>query len=219
MGGSFPIDILLFGMIAAFLVLRLRSILGRREGFERTATPQPRPGAPGTTPGLPDATAEPAAISRELPDPASPAGLALSQMQRLDRGFAVTRFLEGAEAAFPMIVGAFAAGDREALRPLLSDDTFAAFDGAIAAREAAGHRQRTEVRRIVSTALTGAGLRGNVASLAVRFITDQINVTTDTNGTVVSGSDAVTEITDVWTFERDLSSRDPTWRLVAASSA
>ncbi len=230
--GSFPLDLVLFGMIAAFLVLRLRSILGRRTGFERPPE-QHVPLPPGQTgrvmpdgqvpnAQIIDGQAEPVAPagpSRPLPDPASPAGLALLSMRRIDRSLDPVRFLNGAEAAFRIIVTAFAAGDRAALHPLLSDDTCRAFEAAIAGRETAGEVQRTEIRAIQSATIDSASLRGSMADIAVRFVSDQVNVTLGHDGNPVAGADAVTEITDLWTFERDLTSPDPTWRLVAARSA
>ncbi len=219
--GGFPIDLILFGMIAAFLVLRLRSILGKRQGFERPPEAMPRPDLrvvddpAGMAP--PGAAMPPS--SHTLPDAASPAGRAMVAMQSVDGAFSPDRFLQGAEAAFRMIVAAFAAGDRAALRPLLSDDTMAAFDGAITAREAAGETQRTEIRAINSTAIDSAELRGGQASITVAFVSDQVNITLGRDGQPVAGTDAVTEIKDLWTFERDLGSPDPTWRLVAARSA
>ncbi len=223
-GSGFPIDLVLFAMIAAFLVLRLRSVLGRRQGFERPTELHPQPGAaPGVAAkppegGIIDVPAE-QAPARTLPDPASPAGQTLARMQSVDPAFDPARFLAGAEGAFRIIVGAFAAGNRDALRPLLSDDTFRAFDGAIAGRQTAGESQRTEIRGIHSTAIEQAELRGSVADITVRFVSDQVNVTLGPNGLPVAGADAVTEITDLWTFERDLRASDPTWRLVAARSA
>ena len=216
--GGFPVDLVLFGMIAAFLVLRLRSILGRRQGFERSEAPA-RPPARAPEGPVIEGVAERPAPARPLPDPASPAGQALARMQRLDRSFSAARFLEGAESAFRMIVGAFAAGQREVLRPLLSPDTFGAFDAAITARESSGETQRTEVRAIQSATIEAADLHGNVADIAVRFVSDQVNLTTGRDGAVLHGTDAVTEIVDLWTFERDLGAPDPTWRLIAARSA
>lgn len=221
MGSSgFPIDLVLFAMIAGFLVLRLRSILGRRTGYERPPQPyQPQPGAPGAP--VIDGRAEtaPPAPTRAVPDPASPLGATLARMQAVDRGFEPARFLDGAEQAFRMIVEAFAAGNRDGLRNLLSDDTYRGFVGAIDAREAAGQTQKTEIKDIHAATIEEADLRGSVASLTVRFVSDQISATESKEGQIVAGTDAVTEITDLWTFERDLTSRDPSWRLVAARSA
>ncbi len=219
MGNSFPIDLLLFGMIAAFLVLRLRSILGRRTGFERSdAGPVQVPGMGRPVGPVVDAKAEPVAPARPLPDPASPAGAELTRMRQVDRNFDSAHFLAGAEAAFRMIVGAFAAGDRVALRPLLGDETYRSFEQAIAAREEAGETQHSEIRAINQVAIEQAHLEGTLATITVRFVSDQIAETLDKNGRPVAGTDAVTEITDIWTFERDLAQSDPAWRLAAARS-
>ena len=217
--GGFPIDLVLFGMIAAFLVLRLRSILGKRQGFERQADPARVPARPpvAEAPTI-DAVAE-RVPPRALPDPASATGQALTRMQAVDRNFQAMRFLDGAEAAFRLIVVAFAAGQRDALRPLLSDETYRAFEAAIGAREAAGETQQTEVRHIHAATIEAADLRGTVADITVRFVTDQVNLTLGRDGAVAHGTDAVTEIVDLWSFERDLYIADPTWRLVAARSA
>jgi predicted lipid-binding transport protein (Tim44 family) len=216
--GGFPIDLVLFGMIAAFLVLRLRSILGKRTGFEPSqgaGRPAPRPTGP-----VIEAVAEaPSMPARKVPDPAGQVGQALMRMTRIDKDFTPERFLGGAEAAFVLIVGKFAAGDRDALRPLLSPDTFATFDAAIAAREAAGETQTTEVRGIQAATIEGASLTGTYAEITVRFVSDQVNQTLDREGRHVSGTDAVTELRDEWLFGRDLSTRDPTWRLLQARSA
>ncbi|MDE2006215.1 MAG: Tim44 domain-containing protein [Rhodospirillales bacterium] len=219
--GGFPVDLILFGLIAGFLVLRLRSILGRRTGFERPAQFQAPPGAgqPGAPPRpearVIDSHAEPAMPPRRLPDPASPAGQALGRIQAADRGFDPARFLGQAEQAFRMIVGAFADGNREALRPLVAPDVFHAFDQAIGAREAAGHRQSTEIRAIPTVAIEAAEFAGSEARLTLKFVSDQVSLTRDAAGATVAGTDAVTELTDLWTFERDLRGSDPTWRLVA----
>ncbi len=221
MGSSFPVDLILFGMIAAFLVLRLRSILGRRTGFERPPQPyQPPSGPSGAAPVI-EGRAEPAAAAtaRPVPDAASPTGQALGRMRAIDRGFDPATFLDGAEKAFRMIVGAFAGGDRGTLRGLLSEETFRGFEQAMAAREAAGQTQESDIRAVHSAAIEAAELRGTVGAITVRFVSDQVSLTRDKDGHPVAGTDAVTEITDIWTFERDMSARDPAWRLVSARSA
>jgi predicted lipid-binding transport protein (Tim44 family) len=220
--GGFPLDLVLFGMIAAFLVLRLRSILGRRTGYERPPQASPPPTGPMAAQGpVIEGRAEPVAptSSRPVPDPASPVGQALARLRNVDPTFDVARFLDGAEKAFRIIVAAFASGDRTALRSLLSDDTYRAFAQAIEAREAAGHVQISEIRGMETVAVEEAELRGSIALVTVRFVSDQVSLTQDKEGHPIAGTDAVTEITDMWTFERDLAGRDPTWRLVAARSA
>ena len=208
--------LILLAMIAAFLVLRLRSILGRRTGFDgapAAVAPVPR------GPAVPDAQPGTQAGPRPLPDAAGPVGRTMADMQAIDRRFDPAQFLAGAEHAFRMIVAAFAAGDRDRLRSLLSADTLAAFEGVIAAREAAGHTQRTDLRAIEEVTITDAVLAGHHATLSVRFVSTQVNITSDAAGQPVSGTDAVTEIHDLWSFERDLGQPDLTWRLSAARSA
>ena len=220
--GGFPVDLVLFGMIAAFLVLRLRSILGRRTGFERPPQFQaPQAGAPIGTPVI-EGRAEPAsppAAGRTLPNPSTPLGETLMRMKALDPSFDPAAFLDGAERAFRLIVGGFASGDRASLRPLLSEDVFRSFDQAIAAREAAGHVQVSEIRAVPTAAIETAELRGTDAHIGVRFVSDQVSLTHDSAGQPVAGTDAVTEITDIWTFERALRTSDPTWRVVAVRGA
>jgi predicted lipid-binding transport protein (Tim44 family) len=221
MGASsgFPIDLVLFGMIAAFLVLRLRSILGKRTGFERQAPPiQPVPLRPAGP--IIEAKAEPPqpASVQTVPDGASPVGQALAQMRALDSGFDPARFLAGADQAFRMIVAAFAAGDRVGLRALLADDTYGAFEQAISAREKAAEKQVSEIKSMQGLSIEAAELKGRVGSVTVKIVSDQVSYTQDKDGRPLTGTDAVTEITDLWTFERDLAQPDPTWRLVAARS-
>jgi predicted lipid-binding transport protein (Tim44 family) len=226
MTGGFPVDLILFGMVAAFLVLRLRSVLGRRTGFERPVQPEPRPAgfdprAGRTVDAVAEDVAPPAAArpGRVVPEARTPAGQALGRIAAADRAFTQDRFLDGAEAAFRMVVTAFAAGDRQTLRALLGDDTYAGFEQAVAAHEAAGETQRSEVRAVNEVAIESAELRGTIADITVRFVTDQINITTAKSGEIVAGSDAVTELTDIWTFQRDVTAADPAWKLVATRSA
>jgi predicted lipid-binding transport protein (Tim44 family) len=214
--GGFPIDLVLFGMIAAFLVLRLRSVLGKRVGFEKPPIP------PGQMPGfnngpIIEGQALPPETGRSVPDPRSPLGERLMQIVNRDSQFDPPKFLDHAESAFRMIVTAFAAGDRATLKNLLTDSVFQTFDAVIAAREAANERHRTEIKAILSATVEDAQLLGDQAAVIVRFASDQINVPLDASGTPL-GTEAVTEITDLWTFERNLKSKDPAWRLSAARS-
>jgi predicted lipid-binding transport protein (Tim44 family) len=218
--GGFPIDLVLFGMIAAFLVLRLRSILGKRTGLERQAPPgQPAPIRPAAGPII-EARAEPAqpAAARTVPDAASPTGQALARMREIDPTFDPATFLTGVDQAFRMIVAAFAAGNRDGLKPLLGDDTYRAFEQAISAREKVGEIQVSEIKSMQHLNIDEAELKGRIGSVTVKIVSDQISYTADKAGKPLTGTDAVTEIADLWTFERDLSQQDPTWRLVAARS-
>jgi predicted lipid-binding transport protein (Tim44 family) len=220
---GFPIDLVLFGMIAAFLILRLRSILGRRTGFERPADPRAQPASTTEFRGeVIEGHAEsvaPPVSNRPVPDADTPLGTTLALMAKEDHAFDAGRFLTGAEAAFRMIVAAFANGDRVTLRGLLGDEMYRAFETAISAREANNQTQRSDIQSVDRVSIEEADLRGSQATISVRFVSDQISVLTGADGLPVAGAEAVTEITDLWTFERDLHSSDPAWRLVAARSA
>ncbi len=213
---GFPVDLVLLAMIAGFLILRLRSILGRRTGYEG-APPAPAMRPPAGP--VIEAKAEPAAPARPLPAPESPAGLALAEMRKLDRRFDPAQFLGGAEKAFRLIVTAFAAGDRARLKPLLTEETYAAFERAIAAREAAGDTQSTDIRAIQDAALQEAQLAGTRATIIVRFVSEQVNRLTAADGQMHAGTDRPAEHADLWTFARDLGGRETVWRLASASTA
>ncbi len=218
MGGAdgIPISLVLVAGIAVFLGLRLRSILGTRAGFEGTP---PNPPVIGRAAGpVIDVAPAPAGAAHPAPDPGTPVGRTLTAMHVIDARFDAGHFLAGAEAAFKMIVAAFTAGARDKLRPLLTDETFRAFDGAIAARESAGEVHRTEIKEMLNIKIDDAKLAGNFASITVRFVSRQINLTVGADGNPVAGTDAMTEIVDVWTFTRDLGAADLAWRLSAALS-
>ncbi|MBB5694272.1 Tim44/TimA family putative adaptor protein [Muricoccus pecuniae] len=215
-GGGFPIDLILFGMVAAFLVLRLRGVLGRRTGYERP--PGDRAGLP-VPPVAGPVPAAPATPQRGVPDARGPVGQALARIRGADPNFDPMGFLGGAEGAFRMVVEGFAAGNRQLLHDLLSDETYAGFERAITERESRGEVQRTELREIREAAIEAADLRGTIAEVTVRFVSDQVNMTTDSAGKPVAGTDAVTELTDIWTFQRDVRSPDPAWKLVGTRSA
>jgi predicted lipid-binding transport protein (Tim44 family) len=230
MGESFQyIDIILFAMIAAFLILRLRSVLGRhrndgrpaeRETFEATRSPMPKD---DTVVSLPDRSegrrgprrAEPAAPEAA----ATPMDAAVNQMRIIDPRFDLAEFVGGARTAFEMIVEAFAKADRKTLQSLLADEVYENFEGAIAEREKNNYVLENTLIRIVSTDATDAELDGSVASVTVKIVSEQVNVTKTATGEVVEGNpNHITEVTDVWTFSRDLRSRDPNWKLVATRS-
>ncbi|WP_299441940.1 Tim44/TimA family putative adaptor protein [uncultured Rhodospira sp.] len=229
MGDGFQfIDIIFFAMIAAFLVLRLRSVLGKRTGNEKPRrTPfDARPGEgrsrddnvidlPGRRAQDDDAEesdsgASPWAGGRRSSVPG------LDDVLAADPGFDPDGFLGGARGAFEMIVAAFAKGDKQALRPLLSDDVYDGFARAIDERESAGEVMETELLGLKSLTLTEAAMDGSVANVTVEFVSEQVNVVRDRTGAVVDGDPEHTaRVTDIWTFARDVTSRDPNWTLVA----
>ncbi|MGQ9366285.1 Tim44/TimA family putative adaptor protein [Azospirillum sp. ST 5-10] len=219
MGDGFVfIEIVIFAMIAAFLVYRLRSVLGRRNGEERQ---RPNPYAPRPDQGRPDNVVTMPGRPRGQPsEPASPdeplsLAAAIAQIAGVDPNFDEKRFLQGARAAFEMIVDAFARGDTAALRPLLSDDVYENFARAIRERQAAGETLETRIESIEDADVAEARLDGRTALVSVKFVSHQVNVTRDANGAIVDGDpNTAVEVVDIWTFARDTRSRDPNWALV-----
>ncbi|CAG4904736.1 unnamed protein product [Acidocella sp. C78] len=217
---GFPVDIVLLALVAGFLALRLRSVLGRRTGFERPPMAEPPAGGAARQSGPPviDGVAEPPRPARPLPAPHTVVGQALARIAEAERGFDPPRFLEMAEASFRRIVLAFAAGNVAVLRSLLTPSVLATFEQAIDARNAAGETQHTEILRLVETTIDEADTIGGEAVIVVRFVSDQQNYTRDGQGQVIAGTESMTEIVDLWTFEKQLGAADPTWRLAAARS-
>lgn len=214
------IDILFFAMVAAFIALRLRSVLGRRTGQERRRTGGFEParrnnGAADNVVSLPDRPVSASEVDPaigELADDTLKAGL--TQIRLADQRFDLKGFIAGARAAFEMIVEAFAAGDKGTLRPLLADDVFAGFAGAIDQREAAGQSLDTQLITIRDVQPVEAAMRDSWARVTVRFTSEQVNVLRDAEGNVLEGDPATAEeVIDLWTFERDTRSADPNWLL------
>jgi predicted lipid-binding transport protein (Tim44 family) len=223
--GDFPhyFDIILFAMVAAFLVLRLRSVLGRRTGHERRPDPVLRRAeAPGEKLGD-----KVVALGNRGPVPpplvtATPADAVAAGLERIrggDPDFDAPQFLEGARVAFEMIVSAFAAGDKTRLRPLLSDDVYKPFAAAIDERSAAGEALETRILQLKGLDIAEAGLNGRIARITIKFVSDQINVLRAHDGSIVDGDpDHGVEKTDFWSFARDTAASDPNWVLVATAS-
>lgn len=226
MGGdnAVLIEIIIFAMIAAFLVHRLRSVLGRRTGDER---PRPNPfsgrdeadQARDNVVQLPTRNRADNRLERQpsLDETEEPQSLSarIDRIRQADPDFDEKNFLGGSRMAFQMIVDAFARGDLPALRPLLADDVFKNFSSAVAARRNAGETLETRIVAFRDVDLADARLDGSTASLTVRFVTEQTNVTRNRDGAVIDGdADHPVEIVDLWTFARDARSRDPNWALV-----
>jgi predicted lipid-binding transport protein (Tim44 family) len=231
----FDIYTIIFLALAVFIFLRLRSVLGQRTGRERppydpySARDTVRTATGDKVVALPTRGAEPPAKPAEPAEPAdrwkdiTPPGSALAAgfdaILAADKSFDPRHFLTGARAAYEMIVTAFAQGDRRTLRDGLSKDVYDSFDGVISDRESRGETAETRFVSIDSADITGAELRGRMAQVTVRFISQLVSTTRDKSGNVIDGSpDKVTDVTDVWTFARDVTSRDPNWKLVATEA-
>jgi predicted lipid-binding transport protein (Tim44 family) len=218
------VEIVILAMIAAFLGLRLYSVLGRRAEHEeepiagrfdqrRGGVSAPRVAAPAKsedngTPGAANVR------QRELPATAPAVERGLREIGTADRRFDAFAFLDGARSAYRMILEAYWKGDKAELRNLCDGDVYGGFAEAIDAREAAGETLDNRLIRIEDTTITAAGMDGNRARVTVRFRSDIAAVTRNAEGVVVAGSlDDAIEAVDVWTFSRDVSSPDPDWLL------
>jgi predicted lipid-binding transport protein (Tim44 family) len=227
----------IFLALAVFIFLRLRSVLGQRTGNDRPpndrsarnvvqgasdANVVPIPGAViDQAPLAPTADVVPPTDRwKGLTEPGTALAQGLDAIATQDSSFDPRHFLSGARSAYEMIVLAFANGDRRALKDLLSSEVYDSFDAVIKDREK--NQQKTETRfvSIDKAELVNAEARDRTAQLTVRFVSQMVSVTRDKAGTIVDGNaDKVSDITDVWTFARDISSRDPNWKLVGTGSA
>ena len=221
--------------VAVAIFLKLRSVLGQRTGRERppydpySARDAVRGATNDNVVTLPGRAAESAQKAAETPEPVerwkgiAEAGTAvavgLDAIVGEDATFDAKHFVVGARAAYEMIVLAYAEGDRRALKNLLSRDVYDGFEAAIREREGKGETVETRFVAIDKSDITGAELRGRTAHVTVRFVSQLISVTRDKSGNVIDGNpEKVTDVTDVWTFARDLSARDPNWKLVATEA-
>jgi predicted lipid-binding transport protein (Tim44 family) len=231
----FDIYTIIFLALAVFIFLRLRSVLGQRTGRERppydpfsardAVRNAPSEKVVALPPRSPDSVAKPAEPSepadrwKDISPPGSLAADGLQAIVAQDKSFDPQHFLTGARAAYEMIVTAFADGDRRALKNLLSKEVYDGFESAIREREAQNYRAETRFVSIDTCEIIGAELRAKTAQITLRFVSQLISVTRDRSGKVVDGNpEKVTEVTDVWTFARDVSSRDPNWKLVATEA-
>jgi predicted lipid-binding transport protein (Tim44 family) len=236
MNGTFDILTLLFLVIAVVIFLRLRSVLGRRTGNERPrydpfsppdASKPARDGNIVTLPrgeqARPVEALDEATFARRLKDIApadSDVGQKLSAIAQQDPSFDPKHFMQGARAAYEMIVTAFAQGDRKSLKQLLSREVYDSFATALDAREKAGEIVDFNFVGISKAEVTDAEIVSKAAHITVRFVSELITATRNKAGEVVDGdASRIREVTDIWTFARDITARDPNWRLVATGSA
>jgi predicted lipid-binding transport protein (Tim44 family) len=232
----FDIYTIIFLALAVFIFLRLRSVLGQRTGRERppydpySARDAVRSPATEKVVTLPTRPAETPPRSAEVPQPpgerwkdiaeaGSTVAAGLDAIVAAEPTFDAKHFIVGARAAYEMIVTAFAGGDRRQLRSLLSREVFDGFDTAITDRESRGETSETRFVSVDGSTITGAEMRNRTAQITVRFVSKLISSTHDRSGAVIDGSaEKVTDVTDVWTFARDISSRDPNWKVVATET-
>lgn len=218
-------DLIFLGMIAVFILLRLRGILGTRTGHEKPPE-DVRPGRGGPLTGK----KEGAVIT--LPRRGGPGGngaalssaeiqlrQALTEIALADPRFEADDFADGARQAYEMIIIAFAQGNRDLLRSMVGDEVYANFDAAIMAREAAGQTMETRLAAINDARITQATLRGKTAEVTVKFTADLISWVNSAAGELVQGHPTLPQrVSELWTFARDTDASDPNWILIATAA-
>jgi predicted lipid-binding transport protein (Tim44 family) len=234
----FDIYTIIFLALAVFIFLRLRSVLGQRTGRERppydpySARDAVRSPVADKVVALPTRPAEasprpveaapaPAAERwKDIAESGSAVAAGLDAIVGTDPNFDAKHFITGARTAYEMIVTAFAGGDRRQLRNLLSREVFDGFDAALTERERRSETAETRFVSIDASTITAAELRNrSTAQITVRFVSKLVSATRDRAGTVIDGNaEKVTDVTDVWTFARDIASRDPNWKVIATEA-
>ena len=201
------VDILIFAVIAIFLVMRLRNILGSRDGFEQKQDNRPI---------QPVNQAESAREKKVVPlRPSQLDGTGLEAVRRADPNFSDDTFMQGAASAFGMVLSAFADGDETQLRRLLSFELYEEFSESIRLRNKNGDELGIEIVSIDDVQLTDGQVVDNIASVTVTFVSTQTRTLTDRDGVILEeDSTEFTELTDIWVFERDTQLDDPNWKLV-----
>lgn len=216
------VEIVILAMIAAFLGLRLYSVLGQRAEHEEESSVPHRFDAGEEAldhrePPRANAPVQPVPpIARQPQVEGLMPGVerGVRAIAAADPSFDIINFLEGAKGAYGMILEAFWKGDRETLRELCDDDVFASFAAALDQREADGHTLDNKLIRIEETRIRAANLDGRTARVSVLFIADIAAVTRDADGNVVAGSlDDAIESRDIWTFSRRVDAAGPDWVL------
>ena len=238
MGEGFQFfDILILAAVALFGVLRLRSVLGKRTGFQEPKKPpifggQQKPDEGQHVPDSHDNSHDTGPDKSDnvvhLPDrgrrdpgegSTTTGPAALSRLQQQDPYFNQQDFLNGARMAFEMIVEAYSKGDQESLRPLLSPDVFRNFIQAIESREKTVEIDETTLIGIQNAEIVDASIEGRTAYVTVKFLSEEVSVVRNAAGDVLSGDPSkVIEVVDLWTFARNLEAADPNWQLVATES-
>ena len=203
------IDIIIFAVIAVLLVLRLRSVLGQRPGYDEQPqrdTSFDRNGADV----IPIDTGRRSGIDD---------GHGIAALRKADRSFSEKEFLGGAAAAFEMILTSYADGDVAKLKRLLSYDMLQSFTQSIQQRQQDGERLAITLETLSETEIVDARVFDNVAAVTVKFTSTQTRILTDEDGVTIEDEDTGTrELVDIWTFERDLTLDDPNWKLAETES-
>ncbi|WP_343080441.1 Tim44/TimA family putative adaptor protein [Ostreiculturibacter nitratireducens] len=212
------IQLLVLAGIAVFLILKLRSVLGSREGFEKPPAPMPSPSEKAARRGFEVIEGGPDLDITDHAEEGSPQAKALAGMKQVEPQFKVGEFLQGARGAYEMILMAFEKGELETVKPFLANDVYESFAAVVAEREAQGLTVEAQFLGVREVSLADATFNRDTreAEISVRFQGDMTSVVRDSAGQIIEGSaKEVKKMRDVWTFERVMGSNDPNWQLVA----
>lgn len=214
-------DIVILALVAGFILLRLRSVLGSKMGndnpsyFNRPMTPTQEKQEP-----IVQIDEKSLKHKREESDSylstLDNAAIAetIHAIKAKDPSFTATRFIQGAKGAFEMVFDAFAKGDKQTLKMLLSDHVFQDFSKAIAEREEQDQKTETTLVSVQARDITQAELAGNMAQLTVHFLSEQVTLVRNGKGDIVEGDPSdIKQVEDHWTFERDVTSKNPNWKI------
>jgi predicted lipid-binding transport protein (Tim44 family) len=246
MDGRIDVSTLLFLVLAVVIFLKLRSVLGRRTGHEQTRYERykaqreasqrngklagqdkvvtlPRREREEAEPRVaaePQVRAEVEERVKGLAAGNTSVAKGLVDIVRADATFDPDTFLKGARAAYEIIVTAFAEGNRKTLKGLLSRDVYEGFAGAISDRESRGEQVDQSFVGIKAADIVEAELKNGMSQVTVKFVSELISATRDKGGEVIGGDPKrIKEVTDIWTFAREVDSRDPNWKLIATQAA
>ena len=211
------LQLLVLAGIAVFLILRLKNVLGTRDGFEAPPTPRPV-GSSKKRPEFEVIEGGPDADITDHVDADSDAAKALARMKYVEPSFGVGEFLQGARGAYEMILMGFERGDLASIRGFLSDEVYETLAGVVEAREKQGLTIEAEFIGIRELALHDAKFDNatNTAELSVKFVGELTSVVRDSGGDIVEGEEGKAKRQkDIWTFERVMGTNDPNWLLVA----
>ncbi len=217
---SAVIQLIVLAGIALFLVLRLRNVLGTRDGFEGNSRVNNND-TPSEGTYRRDFEVIEGGVDRDIADHVdvgSPAGKALASMKSAEPDFGVTDFLNGARGAYEMILMAFENGDRDILRQYLTDDVYGGFVGVLNAREKEGLRVEAKFIGVRELKLVDASFdrMSGEGEVTIKFVGELTSVVRDKSGEITEGNpDEIKRQKDIWTFARIMGSSDPNWQLVA----
>ncbi len=236
MSGTIDLSTIIFLVIAVLIFLRLRSVLGKRTGNEKPPYDPysaqqaggaardkvvPLPGTEQQQGGHRESASEDQLqeMVRDYAPKGSPLAEKLAAIMRADRSFDLRHFIEGANTAYEMVVTAFAAGNTATLKELLSPDVYQSFVSAIEERERAGETVDFKFVGIDKTEIADANLVNGEAQITVKFVSEFITVTRDKEGRIIEGDPKeIQEVTDHWTFSREVGESDPNWVLIATET-